>query len=69
MNNRKQFAFNMLSLMGQLGFYIAIPAVVFGFGGAYLDRWLGTSPLFVLSGLALAIASSSLAIYQLIKRQ
>lgn len=58
----------MLPLMGQLGFMIALPAVAFGFGGAYLDRWLGTSPLFILIGLGLAIASSSLWVYQLIKR-
>ena len=54
--------------MGQLGFIIALPAVAFGFGGAYLDRALGTSPLLVLVGLGVAIMSSSLWIHRFIQR-
>ena len=67
MKNMKNML-SVLSLMGQLGFIIALPAVVFGFGGAYIDRALGTSPLFILVGLGIAIASSSLWVHRLIQR-
>lgn len=62
----KQFWY-VLSLVGQLGFIIAIPAAGFGFGGAHLDRLWGTSPLFILLGLALAICASGLWIYYFIR--
>lgn len=52
-------------LAWNLGFIIAIPAVAFGFSGAYLDRWLHTSPAFLLLGLALALA---LSMYGVLKR-
>ncbi len=58
----------VLSLVGQLGFLIGVPAAVFGFGGAVLDRRLHTSPLFILVGLALAIGASSYAVYRYVKR-
>ncbi|MBI4185799.1 AtpZ/AtpI family protein [Candidatus Berkelbacteria bacterium] len=58
----------VLSLVGQLGFLIALPAAALGFGGAWLDRSLETSPLFILLGLSLAIASSSLFVGKLIQR-
>lgn len=57
----------VLSLAGQLGFMIAIPAALFGFGGAYIDRQLGTSPLFILAGLALAISASSYLVFRFAK--
>ncbi|MGI6103419.1 MAG: AtpZ/AtpI family protein [Patescibacteria group bacterium] len=55
----------LLSLASQIGFIIAVPAAVFGFGGAYLDRAWGTSPLFILLGLAIAIASSARMVWRL----
>ena len=58
----------VLSLVGQLGFIIALPAAGLGFGGAYLDRLLGTSPLFILLGLALAIATSSFTVWRMIQK-
>lgn len=58
----------VLSLVGQLGYMIAIPAVMGAAGGAYLDKRFETSPLFILLGLGLAIASSSYWIWTLIKR-
>lgn len=58
----------VLSLVGQLGYMIAIPAVIGAAGGAWLDRLYGTSPLWILVGLALAIGSTSYWIWTLIKR-
>jgi F0F1-type ATP synthase assembly protein I len=57
----------VLSLVGQLGFIIAIPAALFGFGGAMLDRQLHTSPLFILVGLGMAITASSFWVYRFVK--
>lgn len=57
----------MLGIVFEIGYLVAIPAVVFGFGGAFLDGKLGTSPLFVIVGLAVALASSILAIWHRIK--
>ncbi len=62
----KQFL-SVLSLVGQLGFIIGLPAAAFGFGGAWLDRELGTSPLFILLGLGLAITSSAIWVYRFVK--
>jgi F0F1-type ATP synthase assembly protein I len=34
-------------------------------GGVLLDNWLGTSPIFVLIGVALGMAASGYALYEL----
>ena len=54
-------------LAWNFGYIIAIPAVVFGFGGAKLDKAMGTSPLFLLIGFALALALSSWGIWRKLK--
>ncbi|MBI3332162.1 AtpZ/AtpI family protein [Candidatus Peregrinibacteria bacterium] len=51
-----------LRLAWAMGYIIAIPAVVLGFGGAYLDRVLGTSPLFIFIGFGIATTVSFLGI-------
>lgn len=53
-------------LAWNFGYIIAIPAAVFGFGGAYLDRMWGTSPVFILSGFALALMLSGLGIWRVV---
>ncbi len=57
----------LLGLVSQIGYLIAIPAALLGFGGAYLDRTFATSPLFILIGLALALVTSGLSIWRRIK--
>ncbi len=52
-----------LSLVAQIGCLTAFPVTILGFGGAYLDKYLGTSPLFVLLGFAIAFISSAVAIF------
>lgn len=59
--------FLSLRLAWSLGYIIAIPAVVFGLGGAYLDKYLQTSPLFLLLGFALAVGLSGLGVYRKVK--
>ena len=51
-------------LAWSLGYIIALPAVLFGFGGAYLDKTLGTSPWVLLIGLALAMGISAVGVYR-----
>ncbi|MEK7777090.1 MAG: AtpZ/AtpI family protein [Chloroflexota bacterium] len=48
-----------LRLMG-LGWYIAISIILGIVGGWWLDRWLGTLPLFTILGV---IAGSGVAFY------
>lgn len=55
-------AFLALRLAWSMGFIIAVPAFLFGFGGAYLDRALETSPLFLFLGLSFALVFSFLGI-------
>lgn len=54
-------------LAWNFGYIIAIPAVAFGFGGAYLDKQYGTSPVFILIGFVLALVLSGLGIWRAVK--
>lgn len=51
----------------ELGYTIAIPAVLFGLAGGYADKHLQTSPLFLLLGLALAFVTSFISIAKKVK--
>jgi len=57
-----------LSLAWELGYTIAIPIVVLGFGGAYADKKLGTTPLFILIGIAFAMILTGFGIYRKVKK-
>lgn len=52
----------------ELGYTIAIPAVIFGIGGGLLDRQFHSSPLFLLAGLVLAFIISFVIIARKIRR-
>ncbi len=54
-------------LAWNFGYIIAIPAALFGFGGAYLDKLWGTSPLCILIGFAIALGLSGLGIWRMVK--
>lgn len=56
-----------LRLAWNLGFIIAVPVAVFGFGGAYVDKYLQTTPIFVITGFALAIVLSGVGVYRKVK--
>ena len=58
----------MAGLAGHIGYTIAIPAVLFGVGGAYLDRYLGTPPLFMIVGLSLAITISAMSVMRIVRK-
>ncbi len=63
----RQDLFLAVRLAWNFGYIIAIPAALFGFGGAYLDKQYGTSPTFILIGFALALALSGWGIWRAVK--
>lgn len=70
MNQKRSITADLLltvRLAWSFGYIIALPAALFGFGGAYADKALGTSPWLLLGGLATALILSSIGIYRKIK--
>lgn len=67
-NNDRAALFSAYSLISELGFIIAGPVVLLGVGGAYLDKYLGTSPLFLLLGFLLSFVVSAMGVWNIIKR-
>ena len=64
---RKLNKYELISMAFQLGFIIAIPVVLFGFLGKWLDRRLDTEPLLTLIGILTAIVFTSIWIYRKFK--
>lgn len=60
--------YSAMGVVGELGYLIAIPAFLFGFGGAYLDKYFGTSPWLLLSGFLLAFLVSGLSVWRMVQR-
>lgn len=56
-----------VNLAWELGYTIAVPIVVLGFGGAWLDKKYGTSPALILIGIGLSLVLSGVGIYRKIK--
>lgn len=50
-----------------LGVTIALPAVLFGLGGRYADRYFGTAHLFFFLGLLIAFVLSFTIIFRKLK--
>lgn len=65
---QKSPLWSALNLAWELGYMIAIPIVALGFGGALLDKKVGTSPLFLLVGIVLSTIISGVAVYRRIKK-
>jgi hypothetical protein len=57
----------MASLAAEFGFIIAIPLVVLGLLGKWLDARIDTFPLFTLAGIVLAVVSTSVWMYKRLK--
>jgi|GEM_PF-646169 len=51
-----------LNLAWELGYTIVIPLVLFALLGRYADKQYGTSPWLLLSGMALAIVITTIAL-------
>lgn len=57
----------LVSIAFQLGFIIAIPVVLFGYAGKWLDAKTGSYPLLTLIGILTAIVFTSVWIYRKFK--
>jgi F0F1-type ATP synthase assembly protein I len=55
----------LIGLSFQFGFTIVGAFVLFMGGGFLLDRWLGTSPLFLLIGMVLAFIGIGYSLYEI----
>ncbi|MFA6503766.1 MAG: AtpZ/AtpI family protein [Patescibacteria group bacterium] len=50
------------SLAWELGYLMAIPLVLFALGGRLLDKYLNTSPTFLMFGIVISIIASSILV-------
>lgn len=57
-----------LNFAWELGYLIAIPAFLLGFGGAYLDKLWNTGPFLMLLGFALALTISFLGVKRKVRQ-
>lgn len=53
-----------LGLLGHLGFIIALPLVILGLIGRYLDKKFDSSPWLLLAGLFVSMIISGVAVYR-----
>lgn len=51
----------------ELGTILAVPAVVFGLGGRFLDKYMGTGNLFFLLFIGLAFVTSFMTAYKKVR--
>jgi F0F1-type ATP synthase assembly protein I len=56
-----------LALAWELGYIIALPAVILGFGGAFLDKKFQTSPMFLALAFAFAFAISAISVIRKVR--
>ena len=64
----KMVLLKTVSLAWELGYLIAVPLVVFAASGRFLDRKYETSPIFLLSGILLAMAVSGVLVFRKTKK-
>ncbi len=61
-------SFNLaLSLFFTIGFMVAIPTLLFGIGGVYVDHKFHTEPTFTFTGFFLALAVAGYAVYKSVR--
>ena len=69
MENREKSGFwQALGIAWELGYVIAIPIVVFGLLGRFLDKKFQTSPWLLLAGIIISIAISSFGLVSKFKK-
>ena len=61
--------YSSIALYSQLGFSMSACVVLGIFGGIYLDRWLGTSPLCLFAGCLIGTGASFKALYDLVVKK
>lgn len=60
--------FKLMPIALDIGFTIALPLVFLALGGRLLDKYLDSSPLFILTGMALAITISIIILIKKVKQ-
>jgi len=63
-NKEKSNLWQALSLLGQLGYVIAVPLVILALGGRFIDKKYGTSPWFLIVGMFFALIISTFWVYK-----
>lgn len=53
-----------LQVAYELGYLIALPIVILGIGGAWMDKKFATSPLFILIGITLSFIITSIGVFR-----
>lgn len=66
--NKPLNVWQIVNIAWELGYTIAIPVLVFAIGGAYLDKKLGTLPLFLILGLVISLFVSGFCVYKKVKQ-
>jgi F0F1-type ATP synthase assembly protein I len=56
--------FNVISLVGELGFIIALPVIVLALGGRMLDKRFDSSPLWLIVGIIISLVISSILVFR-----
>lgn len=59
---------NLWALSGEIGIILALPLVVLIIAGVKLDKYLGTTPLFIILAMIVSAVSSTILIARKIKR-
>jgi F0F1-type ATP synthase assembly protein I len=54
-----------MGIASGLGCSIVVSLVVFIVGGIFLDRFLGTAPIFLLAGVAIGLVAAGYQLYEL----
>lgn len=68
MTKENKIFYQTLGLAWDLGYSIAIPLVALAFLGRFLDKKYDASPIFLLSGILLAIAISGIMVFRKTKK-
>lgn len=61
----RQTRLRLIGLSFQFGFTIVGAFALFMGGGIFLDRWLGTSPTFLLIGMVIAFIAIGYSLYEI----
>ncbi len=68
-NNQKapETKAELIAFASDVGIAIAVPLALFAFGGRWIDRQYGTTPLFLIIGLLLSLVSTGIIIWKKVK--
>lgn len=62
MLSKRGTTWTILSVVGNLGLAIAVPLVIFGLIGRFIDKHYHTSPWFLLAGIFLALIMTTITL-------